>query len=151
MPAKKTVSKKKMNSPRIIAEEVRKTETKKTANWDWFGIVAIVVLLALFSFGAAWLAQANQSKTGEAREVSGVQTISYDGITGQTALAILQTKAQIETQESSLGTFVTSINGVANSEDHFWIYYINGEMGTVGADQYQTLATDKIEWRYDKF
>ena len=130
-----------------------KKENGKNGNLGIINVIAIVIIIAVVGVGAGLLAHRNQVKVAAPaeQEIAGTQTIAYDGVEGQTALELLKINADVQTQDSSLGTFVTAIDGVSNSEDHFWIYYVNGEMGTVGADQYTTKSTDKIEWRYDKF
>jgi hypothetical protein len=48
-----------------------------------------------------------------------------------------------------MGAFVDSIDGVENGRDgHFWSYYLNGEYGTVGADQVDLDSGDKVRWVY---
>jgi hypothetical protein len=51
------------------------------------------------------------------------------------------------------GGFVTSINGISQnpSENVYWMYYINGELGQVGAADYTVQEGDKITWRLEKF
>ncbi|MGC1122518.1 MAG: DUF4430 domain-containing protein [Candidatus Methanofastidiosia archaeon] len=51
------------------------------------------------------------------------------------------------------GGFVTSINGILQnpSENIYWMYYINGELGQVGAADYTVQEGDEITWRLEKF
>lgn len=46
--------------------------------------------------------------------------------------------------------FLTSIDGVENdlSARKYWIYYVNGEKGKVGAGACQLQPTDKVLWRF---
>lgn len=111
-------------------------------------LAMIIVAIALSAAGYA-IDRYSAQKT-QIPAVAAAQTLAYDCEEGKNALEILKTKAEVKTQESSLGAFVDSIDGTANSSDRFWIFYINGEIGTVGADQYQCKANDKIEWRYEK-
>src|SRR5262245_54321422 len=76
--------------------------------------------------------------------------VSYSGVEGQTALALLKTKAEVVTKDSSYGPYVDTINGVAGgTEGKYWAFYVNGEMAQVGADAYVTKAGDKIEWKFE--
>jgi len=47
--------------------------------------------------------------------------------------------------------FVGAINGVANDPNKktYWMYYVNGEHATVGADKYVLRDGDHVEWKYE--
>lgn len=78
------------------------------------------------------------------------QPISYKGETGKTALQILKEKYTVLTNESSLGEFVTSINGEAADENtQYWAFYVNGQYASEGAGTYQTKESDVIEWKLE--
>lgn len=55
------------------------------------------------------------------------------------------------TEYSSLGFFVTEINGVKEDRKKttYWTLYINGKESTVGASQLILKEGDLIEWRYE--
>ena len=78
------------------------------------------------------------------------KTISYTGQDGKTALDILKDSHTIKTQDSSIGVFVISIDETSNTDTEYWMFYVNDQLAPVGADQYQTKNTDKIEWRFEK-
>lgn len=148
--AKKTTSKKvisKVNS----TVDVR-VKSKNEIGLSPMNIVAMIIVLAIFGFIGFFAAQKNDTNSKPAEQsVAAVQAIAYDGENGKNALDLLKSKAEIQTQDSSIGVFVISINGISNSEDHFWMFYVNGELAQVSADQYTTQNGDKIEWRYDQF
>lgn len=79
----------------------------------------------------------------------GGTVVSYPGQTGQTALAILKEVAETETEESSFGEFVTTINGVEGNGPKYWLFYVDGEAATVGASEYVTSDGESIEWRLE--
>ena len=114
-----------------------------------FNVIAIIVVIGLVGIGGHFLGRREQKKE-PAPQIAAVQTVSYDGEDGQNALDLLKDKADVQAEESSIGSFVTEINGVRNSEDQFWMFYVNGELAPVAADQYETQNGDKIEWRYEK-
>jgi len=133
-------------------------ENNKTSWSPTRMIAAIILLLILGIIGivAGPIAEKNKAS----KEVAGieaqalpktVQTVSYEGQDGKTALEILKETHNIKTQESSMGIFVTSINDTTNTPDTFWMFYINNQLGPIGADQYKTKAGEKIEWRFEKF
>lgn len=47
--------------------------------------------------------------------------------------------------------FISSIEGHEQDEDagRYWLYYINGEMPSVGAADYELEEGDQIEWRLE--
>lgn len=70
-----------------------------------------------------------------------------------TALSLLEQVAveqdfPLETKKYDFGTLVHSINNFNNSPTAAWIYFINGQSATQGADQYPVQPGDHIEWRY---
>lgn len=50
----------------------------------------------------------------------------------------------------SLGIFVEEINGVKNSFNKYWIYYINGEEAQVGISNYILKSGDIITWKLEE-
>lgn len=46
--------------------------------------------------------------------------------------------------------YIYSINSVAEGNNHFWQYYINGNYGTAGADIQPVTNNDYIEWRLQR-
>lgn len=78
------------------------------------------------------------------------KTVSYQGQDGKTALEILKNGAEVATEESSFGEFVTGINGVlANSDSEYWSFYVDGAYAQEGAGTYQTKDTERIEWKLE--
>jgi len=46
--------------------------------------------------------------------------------------------------------YIDSIKSVTNGEDgKYWMYYLNGNYGTVGADMQTVADGDVIEWRFE--
>jgi hypothetical protein len=44
--------------------------------------------------------------------------------------------------------FVNAINGLWNNQTNYWEYSVNGQMASVGADQYKLNNGDQVEWIY---
>jgi hypothetical protein len=109
-------------------------------------IIAIVVLVFLLAL-AGWFISKYQ-KTPQTENVYAYR-VSYDCNSGQNALELLKTKANIKSKDSEFGVYVSSIDDIANSENGFWMYYVNGQIGEVGADQYKCQDGDKVEWRFE--
>src|SRR5699024_8902306 len=75
-------------------------------------------------------------------------------------LDVLEEHFDVETDEE--GSFITSIEGIKakketkrhrskKGEQKAWIYTVNDEMGTVGADQYKLQPDDKVEFDFQEW
>lgn len=129
-----------------------KTDRKLVDNnsFGWINILAfigVLVIAGLIGFVS------NNYKTSKTTTpaVAAAQSISYNGEDGKNALDLLKDKADIQTQDSSMGTFVIGINNTIDTDTHYWMFYVNGELASSTPDQYVTKNSDRIEWRYDDF
>jgi len=87
------------------------------------------------------------AKSDAARETG----VSYDGVSGQTALELLKKSHQVEVKDyGDLGQMVVAIDGAAADSAHFWGFYIDGQMATEGAANYETKTGQKIEWKLEE-
>lgn len=57
---------------------------------------------------------------------------------------------QVSVKTYSFGSLVESIDTYANTADKAWIYFVNNQAASVGADAYVVQPADLIEWRYTK-
>ena len=126
-------------------------KTNEASKFGMINIIAVIVLVAVVGFIGNFIGRNLQNNRTSNQKVAAVQSITYDGQDGQNALDLLKAKADVQVEESSIGSFVTSINGTQNSTDHFWMFYVNSELATVAANQYQTKNGDQIEWRFEAF
>lgn len=70
---------------------------------------------------------------------------------GQTALELLTASAAVETKDyGEAGLFVTSINGVAGDNEHYWAFYVNDEYAQQSADQTILKTGDNVKFVYEK-
>ena len=84
-----------------------------------------------------------------------ISTVSASLAEGMTAFEGLEYAAQeygyeLSVTEYDFGVMVDAVNGMPNTEDLSWIYFVNGNSGSVGADQYQLNSGDALEWKYIK-
>lgn len=49
-----------------------------------------------------------------------------------------------------MGFFVESINGQKNSNNMYWILYVNGKLSGAGISQATIHPGDTVEWRYER-
>ncbi len=89
---------------------------------------------------------------------NGVETVSYEVITDNaTAYDVLE-KAEKETDltfeaeyfEEYQSHKINSINGAEGNTTYYWIFYLNGEMAPVGADQQYVEEGDIITFILEK-
>ncbi len=112
----------------------------------WTTLITVLAA-AILAFG---LFLVFRSPAGAPVATSQQQEISYQGVDGKNALELLKSNATVETQNyEGIGEMVTSINGMPSNADNYWLYYVNGEPGQVGADAYVTKSSDTITWRYE--
>lgn len=112
--------------------------------------VWIALVVAVLAIGGIVAATKDRSTNSSATTEQST-TVSYQGEDGKNALELLKANATVETTtDPSLGEYVTAINGVKSGTDgKYWIYRINGAPGSVGAGEYQTSASDTIEWKME--
>ena len=84
---------------------------------------------------------------GESQRPTGDSEVRYHGKNGQTVLAILQKKANLETIAHQLGVFVSAIDGIHGSSTAGWIFTKNGKSILKSAASVKTTNRDLIEWR----
>lgn len=145
----KVVTKKKDLTKKI---EVTENVSQKiaTPSFGIVNVVAIIVVLVIFGLVGFWSSK-NNSNSNTKQNVAAAQVVAYDGEDGKNALELLKNKAEIQTQDSSIGIFVVGINNISDSEDHFWLLYVNGELAQSTPDKLVTKNGDKLEWRFEQF
>lgn len=137
--------------PKKITAKSNKNKQPLLNGFSWLNIIAITVVIVLVGLFGFLVDNRNHNVAKERNEkIAGTQVIKYDGVDGKNALEILKKSANIRTEETVIGVFVSKINDVENDNQHYWMFYVNGDLANVSADQYQTKNTDKIEWRYEK-
>ncbi|KKP86592.1 MAG: hypothetical protein UR87_C0015G0003 [candidate division CPR3 bacterium GW2011_GWE2_35_7] len=68
-------------------------------------------------------------------------SVIYQGEDTKNALELLKSKENVVTKQSSFGEYVNEINGIKGGTDNkYWIFYVNGKMSEVGADDYVTKS-----------
>lgn len=127
-------------------------------------VVALLCWTAVASFTAVYYYQQYFSMRASLVRVSvyidyGNGTVaSYDEVYlfyNATVLDALRAVADVNaTYWPAFGSFfVESINGVVNNADNngkYWLYWVNGEHGVVGADKCILREGDRVEWKYVK-
>lgn len=66
-----------------------------------------------------------------------------------TALAVLEaTDAEVATENSQYGTYITAINGIAAEGNSGWVYTVNGEQVMEAVDVCPVAAGDTVEFSF---
>lgn len=87
-----------------------------------------------------------------------INNIKYETeITGERSVYELMQKLKTErkinfTEKNyiGMGKFIESINGIKNSGNENWIYYVNGVKAEVGVSNYKINNGDIVSWKYEK-
>jgi hypothetical protein len=56
----------------------------------------------------------------------------------------------LSVKQYEFGVFVEAIGDKKNTNETAWIYFVNGESGTVAADKLGLESGDRVEWKYIK-
>lgn len=78
-------------------------------------------------------------------------TITYQCQAGKNAFDLLKQNTDIiDYDNSDFGVFVKSINQIDNdnTQQKYWLYFVDGEMAMIGIDQYICKNNETIEWKY---
>lgn len=136
-------------------------------------LLLITLILGLLFFGFWYLSRLSRTQTpnistpipssNSITKFQIEQKIDFGGLSpqeikevevieGESVFDVISKNAQIEFKEYSFGKLIESINGVKNETDNkYWIFYINSEESKVGATEYLLKPNDKIEWRFKAY
>jgi len=82
--------------------------------------------------------------------VSVTDTLEVEMTPGSTAFDLLNAHTTLNYTEDPLyGAFVTHINNVGNVDGKYWMFYVNGEMASVGISAYVLNDNDLILMRLE--
>lgn len=92
----------------------------------------------------------NKVLPAQTKKIEKLSSFSYQGKDGVDALSLLKQKAKIEENQPG---FVSAINGrrADPQKKEFWAFYVNNKLAEVGAADYVTENTDKIEWKIQNY
>lgn len=54
-----------------------------------------------------------------------------------------------EKNYAGMGKFINEINGIKNSGEKNWIYYVNGQKANIGVSNYKINPGDVVSWKYE--
>lgn len=112
-----------------------------------------IVLICLVFLGIFFLfLRIKPNPTGKTYEVSYADEIPGQ-ITVYDFMSKLKDEGKITFTEKNyigMGKFIISINGIKNSGEQNWIYYVNGKKAQVGVSNYKINQGDIISWKYEK-
>ena len=87
----------------------------------------------------------------ESNGIPVVESIDVQINQGSSAFDLLDENTNLEyTEDSMYGAFVTSINGVGNIEGMYWMFYVNGEMASVGVSSYTLNDNDMVMMKLEE-
>ncbi|MBQ9827592.1 MAG: DUF4430 domain-containing protein, partial [Lachnospiraceae bacterium] len=62
-----------------------------------------------------------------------------------------QEDLEVVTEDSDYGPFITSIKGLAQGDNYYWNYYVNGGYAEVGISQQEIKDGDVYTFKLEKF
>ncbi len=120
-------------------------------------LLAGVVVLALVVLGSFGLSQITGFAVSGGKNPE-VQINIDDGKTTFTytitisprdsAFDALKRVAVVDYKIYATGILITAINGVKQDDEHYWLYFVNGELPETGCDYYHPNDGDVITFRY---
>lgn len=122
----------------------------------WTKIVLGVVVVLLLAGGIYKLSiRDNKSSTSNVKTVVSPSSapstdIVLQGVDGKTALQVLENSYKVDVKTYSGSPYVQGIDGLEGDKTHYWSFYVNGTMASVGAGGYVSKNADKIEFKYVK-
>lgn len=85
--------------------------------------------------------------SGGSKELKPQRSILLPDSAGVSVFELLEATHDVEYDKTPSGIFVKSIDGIENSREVFWLYYVNDSSGTVACDRFIVKKGDKVEWR----
>lgn len=146
-PTKKT--RRSYRTRRSTAATLSSTAPKPTAARSlsvsrlYFTVVAVLIAIA----GIIMLVPPQPAPTAS----SALQhVVTYSGQDGQNALDLLKAHHQVAAQQYSVGSYVTTIDGISAPPNYYWAFSVNGQPSQVGAGQYVTHNSDTLRWQLQR-
>lgn len=105
-------------------------------------------LILLLIGAGVYLNQNNLGNPTDDLQIDNLDTLfSYGCQKGKTALEMLYQRTDfVETEDSTLGKFVTSIGNTPQGNGKYWLYSIDGKEATISASSYICQNQEKIRW-----
>lgn len=112
--------------------------------------IVVAIIVGLVGVAVYFAQQPNVQQIPE-KVMETTVSLSFEAMTdGQTALDLLKESAQVEYQEFDFGVMITSINGVAADEKHYWGLYVNDKYATASASETVLKTGDTMKWIYEE-
>lgn len=123
-------------------------------------ILLVLIPVALASFWAGWKVGAGHP--AENRVAGRVSVVVLNALenriilsenvniwTGQTVFEVTSRVAAVEYKSYPMvGKYITSIQGLAQTENAWWLYYVNGQLAGIACDRYGLMDGDNVLWKY---
>lgn len=65
-------------------------------------------------------------------------------------MELLEANNAVEAKDTEFGKMVVGINSVKPTDQEFWAFYVEDKQATVGAQLYNCLDNENIEWKLEK-
>lgn len=113
--------------------------------------VALLVSLMVMTFSLSGCSLTEQLQNDQLTETANVPAVTeYTFVaseSGQTALDLLTTQAQVQSKTYGFGTFIEGINGVLGNNEQYWAFYVNDQYANEAADKIILQPGDRVSFR----
>lgn len=123
-----------------------------------FGILSAAILAgAMFQIGSMYSSRGTETVGSVSIRIIVVQPgenqlLKDENVrisTGTTVFEVLDRVADVSYKEYlGMGKFVTSIDGVEQTSDKWWLYQVNGIYPNIASDRYAVMDGDNILWEF---
>ncbi|MEA1993817.1 MAG: DUF4430 domain-containing protein [Euryarchaeota archaeon] len=121
------------------------------------GVICVVVLLAgagSYMYSQQETERATVRLVIEYNEQKDADT--YEDLEmpeGSTVLDLLEKETDLQTKDTEYGKMIVSINGVSQDKNKglWWIYTVNGEQVSMGAEGKKLSDGDVVQWTLTKY
>lgn len=73
---------------------------------------------------------------------------SIDVAKGTNAFEAMKMLADVNYSTSAFGVFINSINGISNTADTYWLFWIDGKFAEKAIDAYSVEKDTVVIWRF---
>lgn len=118
-------------------------------------VIITAVLVLLVGIGSFYAGRRSVSEEGTVSltildEINN-RVILMENLTfrrGESVLDLLLRVDNIVYASYPFGKYVTSIRGISQTENAWWLYYVNGQLAGVSCDRFMLVDGDNVTWKY---
>lgn len=112
--------------------------------------IIVIIILGLMGFGLFRKTAVAPTVASPTPAAVMAKNVSYNCEKGKTAFELLEKSHSLDTKDTSFGKMIMGIDNVQSSENkNFWAFYVEDKQATVGAQLYNCIDSEKVEWKLE--